>query len=943
MQRDLWTIIRDKRNRAFLRWLAAGLAVVLTGFGNSVLSFASPDSRGATNPSRSSFSVRNYGGKCLDYGPPWQRIGPTVYLNDCAVAHPVVVQEINDRHQVILNAGNQIIGVRRRVVVHSAGPEEAGPEEAAAATEYPLELFDTGLAIPVGYYIFDLDGDSVILANSRPCISTDANLCPPPPPELVVQVQNARGANGSPLVVGPRNLADSEFWDFNANDGSRKDPTSGFIHVATNYALWNTVCASPKVKIGVDPPKIDDPMQPDDNTPLRPNAPDVGCSQFNVGWGSVIVVTSPNDCGSVPGPAPGQSQDIGGCIDLSYYPPIALPAGVTVRGNRWGTNFGPQLYYSDRSPRNFHDLCSSCIFDVKGDYVRVNGLRLRGESRSTDLSAPATRAIEVDYPGPDASPPIFGVATITEYIAMIDHNDISDWGEAAVDLSTPYSFTPGDPGACTFYGNVDDSSKQIYYPCGCSVPGPLGVLVPITDDHATLANVRVARNFLHHNERDNGGYGVAVGRAFIEGNTFLMNRHDISASGEPHNEYRAWYNLVLSNAPLYGSFPHHYHNQDFDMHGTNNNGHWFGGRGGFYVDILGNAFLATNRENYELRGVPCNDTDFHSNVALEDTHDAVHYKDTRFPITWDGSHINISSTPNQFGLPDPIARLGVGDFDGDGDQDLFLATGTAWYYSPGGAAEWRFLSAKTDKIDTLLFGDFDGDGRTDVVAKNGDHLMVSWGGVSGWEQLSPNSVSAPVSDLAVGRFLDHPAGDRRDDIFLADGTTWFLSSGGSGPFHPVNTSGKRVSELRFGDFDGDGKTDVFGVVLFGPNDWRWAFSKSAQGAWADGVLQPALTNKVDNLVVADFDGDGRADIATNSNSDWMFSYGGVGNWTHHQISGTAQCSSPKSPLTLMPGIGRFQGNKAADVLLWDGVESNGLCIAPRGVVGLQRWTRQDMR
>jgi len=280
------------------------------------------------------------------------------------------------------------------------------------------------------------------------------------------------------------------------------------------------------------------------------------------------------------------------------------------------------------------------MLEVRGDYVRVTGLRLRGESRSTDPSASATAAIEVGWPGP-ASGPLFSIATSTQYIATIDHNDMSDWGEMAVAVNTPYSFIP-DVGLFGLFQtcSVTFNGKPYTQQCGCSVsvPGIIPPLIaPIADDPATLANVRVARNFLHHNEKDSGGYGVLVGRAFIEGNTFLMNRHAITAGGEPHNEYRASYNLVLSNAPSYSGSFGQYFNQDFDMHGTKNNHHWYGGQGGYYVDILGNTFLGTNRENYELRGIPCFDTDFHNNVSLEGKKDAVHYKDTRSPITWDGN------------------------------------------------------------------------------------------------------------------------------------------------------------------------------------------------------------------------------------------------------------------------------------------------------------------
>src|SRR5262249_28230127 len=125
--------------------------------------------------------------------------------------------------------------------------------------------------------------------------------------------------------------------------------------------------------------------------------------------------------------------------------------------------------------------------------------------------------------------------------------------------------------------------------------------------------------------------------------------------------------------------------------------------------------------------------------------------------------------------PNPANRLGVGDFDSDRSDDLFLATGAGWYYAPAGRAAWRFLSAKTEKIDRLLFGDFDGDGRTDVFTVTGDgQLKVSWGGVSDWEllnrfvTLAGGTPEEIIANMAVGNFM----GDQRSDLFLADGTNW---------------------------------------------------------------------------------------------------------------------------------------------------------------------------
>jgi hypothetical protein len=121
------------------------------------------------------------GGKCLDYGLPRPDTGATVFLNDCAGAHPIFVREINDQHDVILYAGSQIHG-SQVIGIHNPGQIDS---PFAPATMYSLELQNPLTPNEAGYYnqVFSLDGDSIILASSRPCINTEST----PPPQLVVQ------------------------------------------------------------------------------------------------------------------------------------------------------------------------------------------------------------------------------------------------------------------------------------------------------------------------------------------------------------------------------------------------------------------------------------------------------------------------------------------------------------------------------------------------------------------------------------------------------------------------------------------------------------------------------------------------------------------------------------------------------------------------------------
>src|SRR5262249_3195472 len=152
---------------------------------------------------------------------------------------------------------------------------------------------------------------------------------------------------------------------------------------------------------------------------------------------------------------------------------------------------------------------------------------------------------------------------------------------------------------------------------------------------------RVVRNYIHDNARQSGGYGVSTehgGNALVLGNTFFGNRHAIMSGGWPHSQYRAWYNLVLSYAPLQrrvSPWP----TQDFGVPGMNQSGG--GGRAGQYFEIARNPFLATNRQNFDLRGYSCLPVDFRDNVSMLSLGDAIATCD--FPGC-DGGTVNVWGT-----------------------------------------------------------------------------------------------------------------------------------------------------------------------------------------------------------------------------------------------------------------------------------------------------------
>jgi FG-GAP-like repeat len=873
--------------------------------------------RAVVNISSAYFTIKSYQGKCLDYGSAWGGTGPTVFLNDCSVAHPIRVEEINGRHQVILHAGAQVLGLKSMI-------GSIGDGTTTAPSEYPLELQAPANRLTIGAssQIFSLDGDSIILSASMPDTPTS------PPAVLVAQVKNSRGANGSPIVFAARNLADSEFWDFIAIDNSGKDPTSGFISVSNTQQLLSA---------------FDTVNQ-------------IANSNNGAAWGSVIKII---DTGQ-----PIRLYAVSICDDPNYVYPayacetdgdvhdFAVPVGATVRGDRRGVNLGPRLigsYTDDQGCAN--GATGPCelyagIFVILGNYARITGLRLQGSTQClADDQAGSPDNCHTSNLLDTWAVRVGGFYDVEPSAVVIDHNDISDWPESSVAVFGGQ------------FGNADS-------------------LMCADANQPNLARneqVHVYRNYMHHNE-NNDGYGVEFGdggTATVWGNTFLMNRHSIAGGGDTLEQYAAINNLVLSRRPVYNGEVQ----QDFDMHGigqnpSDPNSSHDGGYAGSEVIISGNTFLGGGKENFELRGEPCHTLDyFDGNVSMNGGDQAIlvlSYDGAEHDYTFSGSGqpLYMERSGNQLLSSNPGTHLGVGDFDGDGFDDLFLATGTAWYYAPHGQADWRFLSAKTETLDLVLLGDFDGDGRTDVVTLDGQgRLVVSWGGVSDWEVLNSyvtftGARADVIASMAVGDFV----GDTRSDIFFADGSTWWISDGGSQGFVPSATSSFLVKDLRFGDFDGDGKADVFGVV-----SGTWSYSKSGSGSWSSGVLQAnAPISDISQLVVADFDGNGIADVATNrcgfpAECGWRISYGGTQGWMDvsqgYSLIGAH-----------LAGIGYFRGRKpvdagVADVLSWNdsinispqapfpifepacdaNANANQLCISQSGTQLGVLYSRQDLR
>lgn len=504
-----------------------------------------------------------------------------------------------------------------------------------------------------------------------------------------------------------------------------------------------------------------------------------------------------------------------GTIEL----PIRIKAGHTLQGTRGALRSGAYLHLDRFFPSDYSG--PRVALDVVGDDVTIRDLRLRGPSGGTDDSRSSVTAIRVG----------------AQYSARISGNEIWDWPGIAVWVRGP--------------GEVKT--------CPQNPPPP-------------SYRVRVTGNYIHHNQRNSLGYGVAPhdsAAVLVEGNTFDWNRHAISSDGSAGVGYRAIYNYVLQGGSTYDGFLGvDYYNQHFDMHGTAGGD---GGIAGDLVQIFGNTVHGEQRYGgvlgvarrtrpvYQLRGYPCRPSQFRLNVLVHEKGETL-----RLHYTAIG---RVDSSDNHYDT-DTSWSVAVGDFDRDGRDDLFQATGAAWYYSSGGQAEWRFLKGRYETIERLRFGDFDGDGATDVFRAIGGVWRISRGGTDRWRDINRSPV--PLERL---RFADFD-GDGRTDVFWATGSRWYYSPGGSGTAQPLAASRFGVEDVLFGNFDDDSRADVFGVV-----SGKWAVSYDGLSTWQP--LAP-FGNEVDSLVLADFDGNGQTDIGRTqfdgSTVRWLVSVNGRGGW-----------------------------------------------------------------
>lgn len=234
-----------------------------------------------------------------------------------------------------------------------------------------------------------------------------------------------------------------------------------------------------------------------------------------------------------------------------------------------------------------------------------------------------------------------------------------------------------------------------------------------------------------------------------------------------------------------------------------------------------------------------------------------------------------------------VSDVATGDFNGDGEADLAVASGPA----PGGfttqginilISQGDGSFQKTVTLDpggqgyfSVYTGDFNGDGDLDLYSYQynpfgrkvflGDGLGTFGAGINQGSAISPGARnSIAVGDLNGDASMDIVTGGFTSGEFqvgIADGSGGFTFTSGSIPA----AAGKSLS-TAIGDFNGDGDNDA----ALGDNGGHInVLLGNGSGSLTPSADNPATVaagsrNFVTSLAVADFNGDGIDDVGASA-------------------------------------------------------------------------------
>jgi len=293
-----------------------------------------------------------------------------------------------------------------------------------------------------------------------------------------------------------------------------------------------------------------------------------------------------------------------------------------------------------------------------------------------------------------------------------------------------------------------------------------------------------------------------------------------------------------------------------------------------------------------------------SDVLVHNGNGIMTYRSNGSQLDVQFSVVNIVPGSWQF---QPGDQYWTGDFNGDGKDEVLVFNGSDWIMPylglladdgsgglrliaryDGSMPGWQFTSG-----DQFFVGDFNGDGKADVFVFNGSNWSIPYLGmlassgtglslVHRYDANLPDWQMRPSDQFFIGDFN----GDKKADLFVFNGNAWsiaylgMLASNGSALSMTTRYDGNmpdwqmRPSDQHFvGDFDGDGKADLF---VFNGDAWSIAYlgmlksngSSLSMTSRYDGNAPGWQMRKNDRHYVSDLNSDKKADLVVFNADDW---------------------------------------------------------------------------